>query len=627
MAGTWSTITNAPPDALSTTLLLTDGRVLAQGFGTNEWFILRPDANGSYANGTWTQVASSAEAPLYYASGVLRDGRVIYTGGEYDGFAMVFLNSTEIYDPAADTWTPIAAPAGWSNIGDCPGCVLPDGRWFVGRVGSNNTAIYDPVASTWAAAANKINNVSEEGWSLLPDGSILSVDGVNAPAAEKYLPASNQWVAAGTTPQLLVDSIREIGAQVLLPDGRVFVIGATGFTALYTPPPIANQAGAWVAGPTIPQVNNQAQGAVDAPACLLPNGKVLFTAGPITIPAGFNPPTHAFEYDPAANAISQVGDPANTARIPYEGRMLMLPNRQVLYTSYTATVELYTPDGAPDPVWVPTITGCPNTIRQGGTFTLRGRQINGLSQCVYYGNDATQATNYPIVRLESTSSSAVYYCKTSNFSTMGLQTGTVIHSCDVRVPGSVPLGSYCLVVVANGIASACKRVTVARRWKLVKELKLEIKDKLEVFENLTEKRMPDIIDVKGIRETDIVKLIEDEWVQKIGSLAESIDSIADELGRAFIKPDQRPHVGPPEPIIEDVEPRRISAEEAERVQTKHDFIRGNKVVVSKEAQRLHDVIHGTHIGPKDRTQGPERTGPATTRKAVTKKSPPPRKRG
>jgi hypothetical protein len=626
MAGTWSTITNAPPDALSTTLLLTDGKVLAQGFGTNDWFILRPDADGGYANGTWTQVASSAEAPLYYASGILRDGRVIYTGGEYDGFTMVFLNSTEIYDPAADTWTSVAPPAGWNNIGDCPGCVLPDGRWFVGRVGSNNTAIYDPVASTWAAAANKINNVSEEGWSLLPDGSILSVDGVNAPAAEKYLPSSNQWVAAGATPQLLVDSIREIGAQVLLPDGRVFVIGATGFTALYTPPPIANQVGTWVAGPTIPQVNNQAQGAVDAPACLLPNGKVLFTAGPITTPAGFNPPTHTFEYDPVANSISQVGDPANTARKPYEGRMLMLPNGQVLYTSYTATVELYTPDGAPDPVWVPTITGCPNTIRQGGTFTLRGRQINGLSQCVYYGNDATQATNYPIVRLESTSSAAVYYCKTSNFSTMGLQTGTVIHSCDVTVPGSVPLGSYCLVVVANGIASACKRVTVARRWKRVKELKLEIKDKLEVFENLTQKRIPDIIDIKGIRENDIFKLMEEEWVQKIGSLAESIDSIADELGRAFIKPDQRPDVGPPEPIIEDVKPRQISAEEAARVQTKHDFIRGNKVVVSKEAQRLHDLIHGRHMGGEDHPGRPRQTRP-TTKKTVTKKSPPPRRRG
>jgi hypothetical protein len=631
VAGTWSTITNAPPDALSTTLLLTDGSVLAQGFGTNEWYILRPDSNGSYANGTWTQVASSADAPLYYASGVLRDGRVIYTGGEYDGFTMVFLNTTEIYDPVADTWTSVAAPAGWSNIGDCPGCVLPDGRWFVGRVGSANTAIYDPVAGTWAAAANKISNVSEEGWSLLPDGSILSVDCTNEPNAEKYLPSSNQWVPAGATPHVLVDSINEIGAQVLLPDGRVFAIGATGFTALYTPPPIANQVGTWVDGPTIPQVSGQAQGAVDAPACLLPNGNVLFTAGPITSPAGFNPPTSAFEYDPAANAISQVGDSANTARKPYEGRMLMLPTGQVLFTSYTGTVELYGPDGAPDPVWVPTITGCPNTIRQGATFTLQGRQINGLSQCVYYGNDATQATNYPIVRLESTTSSAVYYCKTSNFSTMGLQTGTVVHSCDVKVPGSVPLGSYCLVVVANGIASACKRVTVARRWKWVKELKLEIKEKLEVFENFAEKRVPDIIDIKAIRESGILDLIEEEWERQLRTVAESVDTIADELGRAFIRPDQRPAVGPPEPVIEKFEARRISAVEAERAQTKHVQIRGKEVVVTDEARRLHDQIHGTKMPQKQRPTRTESTVKKSAKKSAVKKkavkrSPPPRKR-
>ena len=111
-------------------------------------------------------------------------------------------------------------------------------------------------------------------------------------------------------------------------------------------------------------------------------------------------------------------------------------------------------------------------------------------------------------------------------------------------------------------------------------------------------------------------------MQKIGVLADSIDSIADELGRAFIKPDQRPDVGPPEPMIEKVEPRRLLAAEAERVQEKHDFIRGNKVVISREAQRLHDLIHGTHTEGKER---PARKQPA--KKSVTKKSPPPRRRG
>jgi hypothetical protein len=606
MAGTWSALANAPPDELATTLLLTDGTVLAQGFGTNHWYRLRPDASGGYANGTWTTAADSTEAPLYYASGLLRDGRVIYSGGEYDGFSMVFLNSTEIYDPVVNTWTSVAPPAGWASIGDSPGCVLPDGRWFVGRIATTNTAIYDPAAGGWTAAANKISNVSEEGWSLLPDGTILSIDATNPPNAEKYIIAADTWVAAGATLQSLVDGIREIGAQVLLPDGRVFAIGATGYTGLYTPPPIANQAGAWAAGPTIPQVNNTPQGTVDGPGCLLPNGKVLFSAGPITNPAGFNPPTSFFEYDPAADSIAQVPDAATASGTPYEGRMLMLPTGQVLYTAYSLTVELYTPDGSPDPTWIPTITGCPSTITPGSTFTLSGRQLNGLSQCVYYGNDATQATNYPLVRLESTGSSAVYYCRTSDFSTMGLQTGAVIHSCNVTVPSSVPLGSYCLVVVANGIASACRNVAVTRRWKRVKELKAEIKEKLEVIENLTEKRLPDIVDIKGIRENAIFEWIEEEWVQKVRSLAESMDVANEEFGRTFITPDQRPVVGPPPPLIEDIDPPRISADQARRAQEKHEFIRGNKVVVSKEAERLHDAIHGRAAAPKAPTKKPIR---------------------
>src|SRR5262245_3157173 len=84
MAGTWTTLSNAPPDAIATMLLMTDGSVLAQGLSTNQWYRLVPDASGSYVNGTWTTLAPSVHAPLYYASGVLRDGRVIVAGGEYD---------------------------------------------------------------------------------------------------------------------------------------------------------------------------------------------------------------------------------------------------------------------------------------------------------------------------------------------------------------------------------------------------------------------------------------------------------------------------------------------------------------------------------------------------------------
>jgi hypothetical protein len=603
MAGTWNNLTNAPPATVCTTFLLTDGTVLAQGVSTNNWYRLTPDANGSYANGTWATMANSVNGPLYYASGILRDGRLIVAGGEYNFGAAVWLLAAEMYNPVANTWTTLPTPAGWTRIGDAPGCVLPDGRFFLGEVTTRRTAIYDPATNAWTAATNKINPVSEESWSLIFDGSIHAVDCSNPPNAEKYVIAANAWVAAGATPQILVDSISEIGASVLLPDGRLFVIGATGFTAIYTPPPISNQPGTWANGPTIPQVNpGEALGTVDAPASLLPNGRVLFSAGPITVPATFQAPTYMFEFDPDSNSISAAprSNPVNSNGVPYFGRMLMLPTGQVLYTHGTTTVELYTPDGTYDPVWRPTITKCPTTLRRGRTHTLAGRQINGLSQCVYYGNDATQATNYPIVRLESTSGSAVVYCRTFDFSTMGLQTGTVVHTCSFTVPASTPLGSYRLVVIANGIPSEPCNVTVTN--KIFKELKYEIKEKLEIQEVFKREddrkifREDDKIireDIKRSSEFEIFERFEEEWLKNVRSVSAQIDEVQQQMARSFIKPEERPKVGlVPEPEIEVPTPRRLSANEARIGQIKRAYNDGRKEQpLSKEADSIRQQVH------------------------------------
>ena len=45
-----------PPDDAQLTFQLTDGTVLAQGYGDSDWWKLTPDNTGSYVNGTWTQV-------------------------------------------------------------------------------------------------------------------------------------------------------------------------------------------------------------------------------------------------------------------------------------------------------------------------------------------------------------------------------------------------------------------------------------------------------------------------------------------------------------------------------------------------------------------------------------------
>ena len=256
MPGTWTPLTNQPTFPASTMLLLTDGTIMCQESGGRGWWRLTPDHNGSYINGTWSALASMAHSRLYYASAVLADGKVFVAGGEYSD-AGGDTNTAEIYDPVINTWTAISAPPGWANIGDAPCAVLPDGRLLLGNIWSQKTAIYDPSNNTWTAAGNKEDNSSEETWTLLPDETVLTAECSNHPKSEKYVAAADKWVTAGNIPVDLVQgSSIEIGPALLLPNGHVFATGASGHTALYTPPNIANQPGAWAAGPDFPMDGN-----------------------------------------------------------------------------------------------------------------------------------------------------------------------------------------------------------------------------------------------------------------------------------------------------------------------------------------------------------------------------------
>lgn len=462
MGGLWTPLSNAPRINASTMLLLTDGSIICQGIQTKDWWKLVPDAYGDYIDGTWVQIASAPNNPLYYASAVLRDGRVFTAGGEYSSSGPDLL-AAQIYDPVANAWTVLPTPAGWKGIGDAPCCVLPDGRVLLGSIFNNQTAIYDPVTNTWSPAANKLNGSStEETWTLLPDGSVLSCNCADHPKTQKYVPAANQWCPAGATPIDLVEaSSIEIGPAILLPDGRTFCIGATGATALYTMPPIANQPGTWTLGPSFPSPSaGVTLGAKDAPAALLPNGRVLCVAGPVGPTLGYSGPMYFFEFDPATSAFSAVAAPPTSNGPPFIGRMLLTPTGQVLFTVGSNNVQVYTPDGTYDEDWQPEITSSPQFVSPHFTYILRGMQLNGLSQAVSYGDDATMATNYPIVKIRSKSTNHVFYCKTMNHSTMGVATGSVIHSTQFQVPVAMDFGPAELYVIANGIPSDPVQITV-----------------------------------------------------------------------------------------------------------------------------------------------------------------------
>jgi len=156
-AAQWIALTNLAPSDTSTMLLLTDGTVMVQGSPRDTWLRLAPSANGSYADGTWSSLASMSTPRLYFASHVLPNGKVWILGGEYSGPALQpnTTNTGEIYDPVSNTWSPIA-PHPDTNFGDDPTMLLPKGKILAGSIFTNSTYLYDIASDTWSFAASKV---------------------------------------------------------------------------------------------------------------------------------------------------------------------------------------------------------------------------------------------------------------------------------------------------------------------------------------------------------------------------------------------------------------------------------------------------------------------------------------
>jgi hypothetical protein len=440
-----------------------------------------------------------------------------------------------------NSWTSIATPPGWTNIGDAPSCVLPDGRILLGYIEDARTAIYDPVANTWTAGPNKSDSSSEETWTLLPDETVLAIQCTNHPQTEKFVIAANTWTAAGPTPSDLVEAASiETGPCILLPDGRLFAIGATGHTALYSFPPIANQLGFWTAGPDFPQISGKQLAAKDAPACLLPNGRVLCAVGPVDgIGGDYLAPSYFYEFDPTSSTLTAVPNPPTSGGPPYVGRLLLLPSGQVLFATGSDNVQVYTPDGSPDPAWMPAVTSCPTFLEANHTYTLSGRQLNGLSQAVSYGDDAQMATNYPIVMIRNNATGNISFCRTHDHSTMSVNTGTVICSTQFDLPTSIERGASELTVIANGIASNPYSVSVGL-LKITKEI---IKEKdLKELEKLQK-------EVERFKEAETMvgpaSSIDPVLLQSaLQQMEDRIDQIENQVAtaRPFILREERPKV-------------------------------------------------------------------------------------
>jgi hypothetical protein len=524
VAGTWTLLTNGFPGNTSdsnfgpgTALLLTDGSVVMHNNCTPNWYRLIPDLFGNYPTGTWSAfalgdnsplapmigsgTAPDGYGPLFFASAVLPDGRLIVQGGEYDGSVVANCGNLpngnppestkgSLYNPQTNTWSAVPAPNGWTAIGDSNSMVLgPNNLTGVYSAFSymlgNNLSSQQAVATiapipgtavTWTATGTgKADANSEEGWIWLPNGELVTVDTQNGTNTEIFNPATGAWTTAGNTPAFLGKApapccVPEMGPGLGTGFGIAVQFGANNLTAVFT---LALPH--WTAGPSFAST----QEILDGPAALLPNGSILVQ----TSIAQEGGPDLFWEFGGAT-----VQNPGGLTSIPVpnptcapstnlgtnNSRMVVLPSGQILWDAGQGGLNctsIYLPnpgDGSPSQLQAPApgIATISNTnLFRGNTYTLTGSLFKGVSQGAMFGNDAQSASNYPMVQITNTGSGHVCWGRTHD--------SAITTSTQFNVPPSVTPtpgwalyenpcdpGPSTLVVITNGLRSNGIAVTI-----------------------------------------------------------------------------------------------------------------------------------------------------------------------
>ena len=386
---------------------------------------------------------------------VLPSGKVL----NYDLAPSIFGSSgfAETYNPGTGAWNSVS-PADGTASGTLPvlsslplgfelGPIirLLDGRALV--IGANqHTALYTPSSDTWAAGpdmranlvgsggtvSNALFGADDAAAGILPNGHVLLTadagpNPISRPAKTKAGSTSvTVTTTAGLQPGWSVAQAN--GNDKTVPRGAVIysVDTATSITL----------------------------GTFNASGSVVPL-QALRTQANIELVFGgiFSSPTQLFDFDPGAGTMTPIPPPAGSF-LPFEPafvtRMLVLPTGQLMLSDSSNQLYVFTPGGSAPASLRPAISSVAYT--GGGVFMLSGNQLNGQSAGASYGDDDQMNENYPIVRLENPATGNVYYCRTTNWSSVKVgnyQPETV----NFTLNSAVTPGSYELTVVGAGIAS------------------------------------------------------------------------------------------------------------------------------------------------------------------------------
>jgi hypothetical protein len=254
---------------------LLDGRVLIVGDGAPQIF--------DPTTMRFAPVGAMVDPRVAAAVALLHDGRVLLAGGSGVGGGP-HLSSAELFDPDTLTFSP-TGPMGTPGYGG-PMATLPDGRVFAAPI---------PMAS------------------------------VSGPTAEVYDPRTGTFSAAGTFPELGGGGTFGVNGAIVIPDGRVVVVGSAGVqqsgrTAIWDPTSRTFSPSRSAPGPVLS-------------ATLLDDGRILLTGGSLT---GSGDLRWAGIYDPTTGVTVSIKPPA--AVLPSTTR---LADGRVLFVGGLASGEIH----------------------------------------------------------------------------------------------------------------------------------------------------------------------------------------------------------------------------------------------------------------------------------------------
>ena len=233
------------------------------------WLLM---GQAALAQGRFTPAGQLAVARANHTATLLRDGRVLVTGGRStDG--LLTLASCELYDPKKRSWS--SAKSLSMARSHHTATLLEDGRVLVAGgtthqetrfVSLDAVELYDPLKNTWTTAAPMHDARNGHTATAMPDGSVLVAGGsregrVNLASVERFVPASGAWVV-----EQPLHVPRWLHAAVLLDNGAVLVLGGrSNFARGGVGPGISSDSvewldpakGAWTAGPPMTEARQR----------------------------------------------------------------------------------------------------------------------------------------------------------------------------------------------------------------------------------------------------------------------------------------------------------------------------------------------------------------------------------